>query len=424
MEESETKRAAASAGPKRFKSVRTYKTLLVVVAVAASFVVGINVGNGRINLPMQTGGNKPVSGLPANLNYSSVESLYDTLRTNYDGKLSEQQVMDGLKQGLAESTGDPYTEYFTAAKAQQFMDQLNNSFSGIGAELGKDADGNLIIVSPIAGFPAEKAGVKAQDIITSIDGASTTGMSIDGAVTKIRGTKGTDVKLQVVRDKSQALSFTITRDTIKIDSVKSQILDGNIGYISVSSFAEDTSDLMSKTAQDFKSKNVKGIILDLRGNPGGLLDAAVSVSGQWLPSGKTILQEKRGGNVVVNTYTSNGPSTLQGIPTVVLIDKGSASASEITAGALHDNKAAYVIGEKSYGKGVVQQTLCVSGYRKSDGACSADMLKVTVASWYRPNGTSINHKGITPDQTLTVSDADAKAGNDTQKQAAIDYLNK
>jgi carboxyl-terminal processing protease len=345
---------------------------VVIAMLIVAFGLGNVVGKGDFNMPGHRSDYKAVSGLPENLDYKSVEDLYDTLRTNYDGKLTQDQVLNGLKQGLAESTGDPYTEYFTPKKAGQFQDQLTNSFSGIGAELGKDKDDNLIVVSPIAGFPAEKAGLKTQDIITNIDAGSTTGLTIDDAVSKIRGTKGTKVTLKVVRDKSEALSFTITRDTIKIESVKSKILDNNIGYVSISTFADDTAGLMDKTAQDFKDKNVKGIILDLRGNPGGLLDAAVSVSGEWLPSGKTILQEKRGGTVVVKTYTSNGPATLAGIPTVILLDQGSASASEITAGALRDNDAARIIGVKSYGKGVVQQTLCVQGYRKDDGSCSAE----------------------------------------------------
>jgi carboxyl-terminal processing protease len=247
-------------------------------------------------------------------------------------------------------------------------------------------------------------------------------MSIDDAVSKIRGEKGTKVTLQVVRNKSEPLSFTITRDTIKIESVKTEMLDNNIGYVRISTFAEDTSDLMQKAATEFKDKNVKGIVLDMRGNPGGLLDASVNVSGQWLPNGKTILQEKRGGKVVVKTYSSSGPATLDGIPTVVLLDQGSASASEITAGALKDNKAAYIIGEKSYGKGVVQQTLCVQGYRQDNGGCSADMLKVTVASWYRPNGQNINNQGIKPDKEVKLDEAVVEAGGDNQKQAAIDYL--
>lgn len=395
---------------------------VIVVLVLIGFVIGDLVGKGRIQFGGSNSSYSSVSGLPNNLDYSSVESLYDTLRGNYNGKLTQQQVMDGLKKGLAESTNDPYTEYFTASQAKQFINQVNGSFSGIGAELGKDKDNNLIIVSPIAGFPADKAGLKAQDIITTINGASTTGMSIDEAVTKIRGNSGSKVTLQIVRTNSQSLSFTITRADIQIPSVKTSIMTNNIGYVSISTFGNDTGTLMQKAAQQFKAANVKGIILDLRGNPGGLLDAAVTTSEQWLPSGKMILQEKRIDGQVVQTYTSSGPATLDGIPTVALLDAGSASASEITAGALHDNNAAYIIGVKSYGKGVVQQTICVTGYRGSNGDCSADMLKVTIASWYRPNGKNINHLGISPDKQVTISDADAAAGNDTQKQAAIDYL--
>ncbi|HEX8182043.1 MAG TPA: S41 family peptidase [Candidatus Saccharimonadales bacterium] len=395
---------------------------MILLLLVGAFGLGNAIGTGRLDLQGGTSNFKSVSGLPENLDYKNVEDLYDTLRTNYDGKLTEEQIQTGLKKGLAEATGDPYTEYFTAAKASEFLDQLNNSFSGIGAELGKDKDDNIIIVSPIAGFPAEKAGLKPQDIISTINETTTRNMSIDDAVSKIRGEKGTKVTLQVVRNKSEPLSFTITRDTIKIESVKTEMLDNNIGYVRISTFAEDTSDLMQKAATEFKDKNVKGIVLDMRGNPGGLLDASVNVSGQWLPNGKTILQEKRGGKVVVKTYSSSGPATLDGIPTVVLLDQGSASASEITAGALKDNKAAYIIGEKSYGKGVVQQTLCVQGYRQDNGGCSADMLKVTVASWYRPNGQNINNQGIKPDKEVKLDEAVVEAGGDNQKQAAIDYL--
>jgi carboxyl-terminal processing protease len=395
---------------------------VIVVFILVAFVLGDFIGTGRLHVPGTSNSEfSSVSGLPNNLNYSSVESLYDMLRTNYNGKLTQQQVMDGLKKGLAESTNDPYTEYFTASEAKQFFNQVNGSFSGIGAELGQDSDKNLIVVSPIAGFPAAKAGLKAQDIIASINGISTTGLSIDQAVDDIRGASGTKVTLQIVRGDTP-LSFTITRANINVPSVKTDILPNNIGYVSISTFGDDTGNLMQQAAQQFKSANVKGIILDMRGNPGGLLDAAVTTSDQWLPSGKTILQEKRINGQVIQTYTSTGPATLAGIPTVVLLDAGSASASEITAGALHDNGAAYIIGVKSYGKGVVQQTLCVTGYTEDNGDCSADMLKVTVASWYRPDGKNINHLGISPDKQVTLTDADAAAGNDTQKQAAIDYL--
>jgi carboxyl-terminal processing protease len=320
---------------------------------------------------------------------------------------------------LAESTGDPYTEYFTAKEAKDFTGQVNGTFTGIGAELGKDKDGNIIIVAPIAGNPAEKAGLKPQDAIATINGDTTTGLSIDEAVKKIRGDKGTKVTLQVIRDKSQALSFTIVRDNIQIKSVKWEVSSDNIGLVTISTFGNDTPQLITEAANDLKAKNVRGIVLDLRGNPGGILDSAVAVASQWLPTGKKVLEEKRG-SVVLRTYESDGPGQLAGIPTVVLINQGSASASEIAAGALKDNNAARLIGEKSYGKGVVQQPICI-GSRTATG-CEGDMLKVTVASWYRPNGQNINHQGIKPDQEVKISDEDAAAQKDTQKDTAIQYL--
>lgn len=387
---------------------RGFRNLLI---VAIFFVLGVNFGNGRIAFNHHAATN---SQLPAKLNYSSVDQVYNSLKQNYDGKLTEQQLEDGLKHGLAEATHDPYTVYFTAQEAKNFNDELNNSFSGVGAQLGQDKDGNLEVIAPIDGLPAAKAGLKAQDIISEINGQSTSGMSVDEAVSKIRGKAGTSVKLQVVRNRSQTLDLTITRQDINLPSVKTKTLDNNLCYIQITTFANDTTGLAQKAAQDCKANNGKGVILDLRDDPGGLLDAAVNVSSLWLPNGTKILDEKQG-NTVVDSNVALGGDVLHGLPTVVLINNGSASASEITAGALHDNKAAYLIGEKSYGKGVVQQLINF----KDDS-----QLKVTIASWYRPDGQNINHKGITPDKTVKLSDADAQAGNDTQLQAAQAYLNK
>ncbi len=380
-----------------------------VIVLLAIFILGVNIGNGRL----EHNRSKAISNnLPSKLDYRSVNQVYKSLKDNYDGQLNESQLEEGLKHGLATSTKDPYTVYFTAKEAKDFSDQLNNSFSGIGAQLGQDKDGNLEVIAAIDSLPADKAGLKAKDIIASINGESTSGMSVDDAVSKIRGKKGTKVTLQVIRSHAQALSVVIIRDDISLPSVKTKILDGNIGYLQITTFANDTTDLAKKAADNFKQKNVKGIILDLRDDPGGLLDASVSISSLWLPQGQKILDEKRG-STVVDSNTALGGDELHGIPTVVLINAGSASASEITAGALHDNKAAYLIGEKSYGKGVVQQLI-----NFNDGS----QLKVTVASWYRPNGQNINKKGITPDKTLKISEADAKAGKDTQLQAAQAYL--
>jgi carboxyl-terminal processing protease len=380
------------------------------LALVVVFGLGVNVGNGRISIASQP---HEQSGLPTKLDYSSVNDVYNAIKENYNGTLTATQMTDGLKHGLAEATKDPYTEYFTAAEAKSFNDELNNSFSGIGAELGQDSDGNLQVIAPISGFPADKAGLKAQDLIASIDGTSTSGMSVDAAVNKIRGKAGTKVTLDIVRDKTQALTLTITRQNIQVPSVTTKTLDNNIGYMQISTFADDTAKLAQAAADKFKQQNVKGIVLDLRDDPGGLLDAAVSVSSLWVPQNKLIVEEK--GTIGDVTHDATGGDELNGIPTVVLVDAGSASASEITAGALHDNNVARIIGVKSYGKGVVQQLM-----NFPDGS----ELKVTVASWYRPNGSSINHKGITPDQIVTVSDADAKAKNDTQLKAAEDYLNK
>jgi carboxyl-terminal processing protease len=357
--------------------LRSLRNLLILTLF---LVLGINIGNGTLALHHHATNGQ----LPAKLDYSSVQKVYDSLKQNYDGKLTETQLEDGLKHGLAEATHDPYTVYFTAKEAKDFNDELNNSFSGIGAQLGQDKDGNLEVIAPIDGLPAAKAGLKAKDIIAEINGASTSGMSVDEAVSKIRGKSGTSVKLQIIRDRSQTINLTVTRQDINLPSVKTKTLDGNIGYIQISTFAKDTTDLTQKAAQSLKDQNVKGIVLDLRDDPGGLLDAAVNVSSLWLPGG-----------------------------TKVLINSGSASASEITAGALHDNKAAYLIGEKSYGKGVVQQLI---NFRDDS------QLKVTIASWYRPDGENINHKGITPDKVIKISDTDAAAGNDTQLQAAQAYL--
>jgi len=383
-----------------------------IIFVASIFSAGLLIGNGtwRINFMRPVTANR---GLPARLDYSSVNDVYQALKRKYDGKLDEQKLLTGMKKGMVEAAGDPYTAYFDVDGAKAFNEQLSGSFSGIGAELGKQGN-DIVIISPIAGFPAEKAGLKSKDVLISIDGQDATGLSVDEAVKRIRGEKGTSVKLVVIRDGSQRLEFTIVRDTITIPSVQSKILDGNIGYIQISRFSEDTSGLVDAAAKDFKSKNVKGIVLDMRNNPGGYLNAAVNVSSEWLKSGQIILQEKRDG-VVTQSYAAQGTGQLFGTPTAVLINEGSASASEITAGALKDNKAATVIGTKSFGKGSVQEITNFS---------AGDFLKVTVARWYTPAGKNIDKEGIEPDIKVELTDVNIKAGVDTQLDAAKQQLNR
>ena len=387
-----------------------FSKIMILLTFVIVYLLGVNVGNGNIGL----GTGKPLNEqLNSKIDYSSVNQLYELLRNNYDGKLNNSQVLDGLKTGLANSTNDPYTEYFSPSQTTDFNNQLNESFSGIGAEMGKNDNNQIIIVSPISGFPADKAGLHAKDIITAINGESTSAMSVDTAVGKIRGPANTNVKLDIIRGGNQQLTFNIKREKITLPSVKSKTLDGNIGYISINQFTQDTNNLATKAAQQFKSQNVKGIVLDLRGNPGGLVDAAVGVCNLWLKSGQMIMQEKKG-NQVINTYTADGANNiLNGIPTVVLVDGGSASASEITAGALHDNNAATIVGEKSFGKGVVQQIFNLSGGAEA---------KITVAKWYRPNGKNIQHVGITPDKNVTNTKDQVSAGTDSQLDTAKQIL--
>jgi carboxyl-terminal processing protease len=388
------------------------RMLYAALAGLLIFALGVNVGNGRLQFN-KTQSVATNSQLPADLDYESVEAIYDKLRESYDGKLDQQQLIDGIKEGLAKASGDPYTEYFNTKDAKEFNDELNGSFTGIGAELGKNAADNIEIISPIAGFPAEKAGLKAKDVISEIDGKSAVGISVTEAVNKIRGEEGSKVKLKVIRNNKEELEFEITRAQITVPSVKHEVVDG-IGILTISRFGSDTAQLAQEAATEFKQANVRGIVLDLRGDPGGLLDAAVSVSSLWLDKNQTVLQEKRDGKVV-KTFKSNGSATLKGIKTVVLINEGSASASEITAGALKDNNAATLMGTKSYGKGSVQQIEPLS-----DGS----ILKVTSAHWFTPSGKGIDKNGLEPDQKVERSDDDFKNNRDPQKDAAFAELKK
>ena len=378
------------------------------IAFIVVFAFGVEVGSGRINFAV----NQAATGnLPGHLDYTSVNQVYQMLKSNYDGKLDANKLLDGMKAGLANATGDTHTEYFNAHDAKDFNNQLSGTFTGIGAELGKDANGNLQVIAPIDGFPAAKAGLRAQDLIAEINGTKTTGMTVDAAVSAIRGPKGSEVTLQIVRG-DQVLTIKITRDDIKVPSVNSKILDGNIGYLQISQFSDDTDELAQKAAISFKQAGVKGIVLDLRDNPGGLVDAAVDVSNMWVPEGKVILQEKRG-DTVLKTYKAVNDNIFRGIPTAVLVNEGSASASEITAGALHDNDVARIFGVKSYGKGSVQSVLGLSGGAE---------LKVTVAKWYRPDGQNIDKKGITPDQIVPMTEDNYKNHQDPQQDAAVTWL--
>ena len=346
---------------------------------------------------------------PSQLDYSSLNALYAKLREKYDGEIDPDKLIDGAKHGMIDAVGDPYTVYLNDEEAKQFSDDMNGTFEGIGAELGK-VNGQLTIMSVIAGSPAQKVGLQNRDVIMKVNDEDTANLTVGAAVEKIRGAKGTSVKLTIFRD-SSTKDYSVTRDTITSQSVESEVLEGNIGYMRILRFGDDTSSLATKAAEDFKAKGVQKIILDLRGNGGGLLMSSKEVASLWLDD-KVIVSERTGGTTT-ETLRSGRKPVLGGLKTVVLVDGGSASASEIVAGALKDNGAATLVGEKTFGKGSVQLI---------EDVLSGGKLKVTVAKWYTPNGTNINKEGIKPDKEVKHTEEDTKNNRDPQKDAAIEAL--
>lgn len=379
--------------------------LTIAVVAVISFVAGTR-GNEII------GAVGPVLGFKvetSTLDLSSVQKTYQELKLNYDGSIDQAKLIDGASRGLVEAAGDPYTAYMDAKEAAAFNDDLSGKIGGgIGAEIGlRNEIPTIIRILP--GNPAEKAGLLAGDIIIGVNDESTSEWTATKAAEKIRGEVDTTVKVKVVRN-SEEKEFTITRATVNNPSIQTSVTNG-IGTLTISRFDGETATLSQKAAQTFKQQNVRGVILDLRGNGGGYLTAAQDVAGLWL-NDKVVVSERTNG-VVVDELKSGNNAVLAGIPTVVLVNGSSASASEIVAGALQDHKVATLIGEKTYGKGTVQKVIDLG---------AGTLLKVTIARWYTPNGKNITKEGITPNQVIELKAEDANAGKDPQMDAAKQKL--
>jgi carboxyl-terminal processing protease len=381
------------------KKPRVVPLWLCITLVVFGVVVGMYTSNQSSSIQL---------GNQQRLNLASVQKTYSVLQEKYDGKLNSAQLIEGASKGLVEAAGDPYTVYMDKREAEEFNKDLDGTFSGIGAELDKK-DGQLIVISPLEGSPAKEAGIQSKDVILRVNNQDTTKWSIDQAVRNIKGKEGTTVKLTLLRD-GTVIEKTITRSVITVPSVTSEQRDG-VGIITISRFGEDTAGLTRKEAIRLKEASVQHVILDLRGDGGGYLDAAVEVASLWLQPDSTIVVERREGKVI-DKHTATGGPILKDIPTVVMIDGGSASASEIVAGALKDNNAATLVGEKSFGKGSVQTTEKLS---------NGGVLKVTIARWYTPKGKNINKEGIRPDIEVKRPDTDT-VGNDTQLAKALEVV--
>ncbi|MNQ36387.1 putative CtpA-like serine protease [compost metagenome] len=393
----------------RNRRQRTFSKSFLFLTIAATALIGFVAGTRSNDIIAAIG---PVFGIKVHtgtLDLSSVQTTYQKLAANYDGELDTQKLVEGASRGLVEAAGDPYTVYMDAQEAADFNNDLSGNIGGgIGAEIGLREE-KPTIIRVLKDNPAEKAGLAAGDQIVAVNDQTAVGQTVDKVVGNVRGEAGTTVKISVLRS-GVPKEFTVTRSVINNPSVDSKVENG-IGTLTISRFDSQTGALARKAAQQFKDQGVKSVILDLRGNGGGYLGAAQDVAGLWLDE-KVVVSERTGGKTTEELKTGKD-ALLAGIQTVVLVNGGTASASEIVAGALQDYGVATLLGEKTFGKGSVQQVLDLG---------AGTVLKVTIAKWYTPKGNNINKEGIEPDQTVVLGQADASSGNDPQLQAALKLL--
>ena len=339
------------------------------------------------------------------IDLSSVHKTYQELVANYDGKLDTQKLIYGANRGLVEAAGDPHTVYMDPDETKEFDKSLSGQIGGgIGAEIGL-RNNKPTIIKPLENSPAQKAGIKAGEVIIKVNDEASSDWSVEKVVSKIRGEVGTSVKLTLLSD-GKTREVSVVRQNIVSPAVESEI-DGEIGILKVNRFGDDTVSLSRKYASEFVEKGVKKVILDLRNNPGGTVGAAQGLLGIWLDN--QIAMTERRGSEIVKTLRTTGTPILGNMKTVVLINGNSASASEITAGALREYGKATLIGQKSYGKGSVQIVLGLPG---------GSQMKVTEARWYTPKGKNIDKTGIEPDVKIDLSSDDINNNVDPQMDKA------
>ncbi len=339
------------------------------------------------------------------IDLSSVQKTYQELIANYDGKLDTQKLIYGANRGLVEAAGDPHTAYMDPDETKEFDKSLSGQIGGgIGAEIGL-RNNKPTIIKPLENSPAQKAGIKAGEAIVKVNDEASSDWSVEKVVSKIRGEVGTSVKLTLLSG-GQTREVSVVRQNIVSPAVESEI-DGEIGILKVNRFGDDTVSLSRKYASEFVEKGVKKVILDLRNNPGGTVGAAQGLLGIWLDN--QIAMTERRGSEIVKTLRTTGTPILGNMKTVVLINGNSASASEITAGALREYGKATLVGQKSYGKGSVQIVLGLPG---------GSQMKVTEARWYTPKGKNIDKTGIEPDVKVDLSSDDVNNNVDPQMDKA------
>lgn len=415
---------------KRFLFSYTLAIILILI-----FVLGYSLGQVQTiptDQTIKSGTIKNTDKMPdflsQDVDFRQFWNVWEYVKDNYvDSDIPETQLFYGAISGILNSLGDPYSVYLDPEISDRFEQELSGSFEGIGAEIGI-RDNRLTIIAPLPGTPAQRSGLRAGDIVLEIDEYDTTGIALDYAVSIIRGPKGEEVILTIFREGDDApQDISITRDTIEIDSVRFSrrsaesingegeeeftLEEGDIAYIELLYFNENTLADWNKTVQKLLTLNPKGIVLDMRNNPGGFLSTAIEVAGEWI-NGKVVVSERLRNGLEL-AHTANRQARLEGIPTVVLVNQGSASGSEIVAGALQDYGVATILGQTTFGKGSVQDL------RKFKDGSS---VKLTIAEWLTPNGRNINDEGIVPDIEVERTQEDFENDLDPQLDKAFEIL--
>lgn len=390
------------------------KRSLLVGSLVLVMVFGSGFLLGRTNVLGAHITDSYLSGRPADVDFTLFWEAWNKLAEKYPfGQPTVDEKIYGAIRGLSESYNDPYTVFFDPKEAKTFGEDISGSFGGVGIEIGTK-EGLLTVIAPLKDTPADRAHIVAGDIISSIDGTNAVGMNVEEAIQKIRGTVGTEVKLGVIsKGSDKERTVTLKREVIHVTTLETK-KEGDVFVVSLYSFSEDSANLFKGAMKQFQSSGLHKLVIDLRDNPGGYLDAATEISSWLLPQGTVIVREDLGEDTDEIIHRSKGYDLgIKNLQVVVLVNEGSASASEILAGALHDHGVAKLVGEHTFGKGSVQELVSLS---------HNTTLKVTVARWLTPNGLSLNEHSLEPDIKVDISIDDIKANKDPQLAKALEIL--
>jgi carboxyl-terminal processing protease len=399
----------------RTKLLYAICSLLIVTGV---FLGGLYVGYTRKPYSQRISGVVNIADATSgNVDFNTFWRVWSTIDEKYPEakNVSSQERLYGAISGLVSSLGDPYSVYFPPKESKQFEENIKGSFEGIGMEIGIK-DKMLTVVAPLKNTPAEKAGIKPGDILLEINKKPTTDMTVEEAVRSIRGERGTSVELIFARKGvNSPIVVSVVRDIISIPMIETKGLEPDVFVINLYSFGASSAQRFAQALEDFRNSGAKKLIVDLRSNPGGYLDSAIDISSMFLPKGVVVVTEEYGEGKKSDVFKSKGFGFVDTTktPVVILVDGGSASASEIVAGALRDHDGATIIGEKTYGKGSVQEVVNIT---------RDTTLKITVAKWLTPNGDSISQKGIEPDIVVSMKPSSVKDGKDPVIDRALEFF--